>query len=93
MAARPQPQVRVVVHAQPCVDRQPGVDGPEIPRFDAFLEHGLNPPLVGTPPLPERLGVLAREGGEIMQEDPDVVAEAEDHVEQFLTEHGQLLSR
>jgi enoyl-CoA hydratase/carnithine racemase len=93
MTARAHRQVGVVVHAEPGGDRQPGVEQPEVPGLHALLEHGLNRSLVPAPPLPEHLGVLAGQRGEVMQEHPDVVGEAKDDVEEFLTHHRQLLGR
>jgi len=93
MAAGAQGQVRVVVHAEPGGNREPGVARPEVAGLDALLEDGLDPALVGAPPLPEHLGVLAGQRGKIVQEHPDVVGEAEDHVEQFLAQHRQPLGR
>ena len=91
VTTRAQRQVGVVVHAEPRADRQPGVQRAEVTGLDALLKHGLNLSLVRPPPLPEHLGVLAGQRGEVMQEHPDVVGEAEDDVKELLTEHRQLL--
>ncbi len=63
----------------------------ELARLDAGLEDGLDPALVRAAPLAELLGPLAGERRELVQEHPDVIRVAVDHVEQLLAEHGQLL--
>ena len=59
----------------------------------ARLEDPLDPPFVLPPPLSELLGVLAGEGWELVQEDPHVIGVADDDIEQFLAQHGQLVRR
>ena len=64
-----------------------------MPGFGARLEHRLDPSLVLSPPLPELLGILTCQCRELVQEHPDVIGVADDDIEQFLTEHGQLVRR
>ena len=92
-STRLQPQVGVVVHPEPRHGGQPRLQFTELARVDARLEHRLDPPLVAAAPLAELLGAVAGECRELVQEDPDVIRVAVDHVEQLLTEHGQLLRR
>ena len=81
------------MHAEPGQSGQPRVDIPELARVDAGVEDRLDPPLVLPPPAVELLGPFAGEGGELVQEDPDVIGVAVDHVEQLVAEHGQLRRR
>ena len=91
--ARLEPQVRVVVHAEPREGGEPRVDVAELSRVDAGLQDRLDPPLVLAPPHAELLGAFARERGELVEEDPDVIGIAVDDVEQLVAEHRQLLRR
>jgi hypothetical protein len=81
------------VHAEPRPRRQPGVDGAELSRVDAGAQDPLDPALVVAPAVAELLGAVGRQRGEFVQEDPDVIGIAVDHVEQLLTEHRQLRGR
>ena len=63
----------------------------ELARVDPGLENRLDPSLVLAAAPAERRGALAGEGGELVQEDPDVVRVAVDDVEQLVAQHGQLL--
>ena len=92
-SARLQPQVGVVVHAQPGQGGQPRVERAELARVDAGPEDRLDPALVLASPALELLGPLAGERRELVQEDPDVVGVAMDDVQQLVAEHGQLLRR
>src|SRR5437763_10070091 len=89
-AARLQPEVRVVVHAEPRPRRQPRVQVAELARVEPGLEDGLDLSLVLPAPHAEPVGTFAGERRELVQEDPDVIRVAVDHVEQLLAEHGQL---
>src|SRR5947209_14197374 len=89
-AACLQPEVRVVVHAEPGPGRQPRVDVAELARLHAGLEDGLDLSFVLAPPTPELVGALAAESVELVEDDPDVIGLAVDHVEQLLAEHGEL---
>ena len=93
LAARLEPEVRVVVHAEPRHGGQPGLEVTELTRVDARLQDGLDPLLVGPAALAELLGPLAGERRELVQEDPDVIGVAVDDIEQLLAEHGQLPRR
>ena len=93
MAARFEPQVRVVVHAEPREGREPRVDLAELPGIDAGLQDRLDPLLVRPPAHAELLGPLGRERRELVEEDPDVVGVAVDDVEQLVAEHAQLRRR
>ena len=92
-AARLEPQVRVVVHAEPGVRRQPGVDVTELAGLDSGAEHRLHPPLVRPASDAELRGPGTGQSGELVQEHPDVVRVAVNHIEQLVAEHGQLLRR
>ena len=81
------------MHAEPRHGGQPRVEVAELACVDAGLEDRLDPSLVLAAPLAELLGPFAGERGELVQEDPDVVGVAVDHVEQLVAEHGQLLRR
>ena len=61
------------------------------PESTPALEDPLDPSLVLPAPPAESLGTLAGEGREFVQEDPHVIGIAVDHVEQLVTQHGQLL--
>ena len=52
--ARPQPEVGVVVHAEPRPGREPRVEVAELARLDAGPQDGLDPALVLLAPLAER---------------------------------------
>ena len=88
-----QPQVRVVVHAEPRARREPRVDVAELPGVDAGLQHRLDPALVLPPAVAELLGALVGERGELVEEHPHVVRIAVDDVEQLVAEHRQLRRR
>ena len=81
------------MHPEPRHRGQPRLHRSELARVDAGLEDGLDPLLVLAATLAELGGTLAGEGRELVEEDPDVIRVAVDHVEQFVTEHGQLLRR
>ena len=81
------------MHAQPRHGRQPRVQLPELPRVNAGLQDRLDPSLVLTAPHPELGGPFARKRREFVQEDPDVIRIAVNHVEQLFTEQGQLRRR
>ena len=72
---------------------QPRVEVAELARLDAGPQDRLDPPLVARAPLAELLGAFAGERRELVQEDPDVIRVAVDHVEQLVAEHGQLRRR
>ena len=65
----------------------------ELAGIDAGLQDRLDPSLVLASTLAELRGPFAGECRELVQEDPDVIGVAVDHVEQLLAEHGQLLRR
>src|ERR1035437_4835449 len=92
-SARLKPQVRVVVHPEPSHGGQPRLQLTELARVDAGLEDRLDPFLVLAAALAELRRPLAGERRELVQEYPDVIRVAVDHVEQFLTKHGQLQRR
>ena len=79
------------MHPEPRHCRQPGLQLTELARVDAGLEDRLDPPLVLAAPPAELGGALAGQRRELVQEDPDVIRVAVNHVEQLLAEHGQLL--
>ena len=62
-AARLEPQVRVVVHAEPRERREPRVDVAELARVDAGLQDRLDPALVLAPAHAELLGAFGGERG------------------------------
>src|SRR5437764_4161103 len=69
-AARLQPQVRVVVHAEPRPCREPRVEVTEFAGVDAGLEDGLDAALVLAAPHAKPFGAFAGERRELVQEDP-----------------------
>ncbi len=81
------------MHPQPRPCRQPGVEIPELPGFHTGSQHRFDPCLVLPAPLTELLGTLTGESRELVEEDPDVVGKAVDHVEQFVPVIGQLHGR
>ena len=78
---------------EPCHGRQPRLQLAELARIDAGLQDRLDPSLVLAAPHTELRGAFAGERRELVQEDPDVIRIAVDHVEQLFTQHGQLLRR
>ena len=81
------------MHTQPRHGRQPRVQLTELPRVNAGLQDRLDPSLVLTAPHPELGGAFARKRREFVQEDPDVIRIAVNHVEQLFTQQGQLRRR
>ncbi len=69
---------------------EPRFELAELARLDARLQDRLDAPLVLTAPPAELLRPLPGEGGELVQEDPDVVRVAMDHVEQLVAVEGDL---
>src|SRR5262245_47633450 len=66
LTASLQPQVRVVVHAQPRQGGEAGLELAELARVDPGLQDGFDPPLVAAAPDTELVGALARERGELV---------------------------
>ena len=81
------------MHPEPCHGGQSRLHGPELARVDTGLEDTFDPLLILATALAELGGTLAGEGRELVEEDPHVIGVAVDHVEQLVTEHGQLLRR
>src|SRR5207302_8924262 len=92
-AARLQPEIRVVVHAEPGTGGQPRVDVSELARVDPGSEDRLDLSFVLPPPAAELVDSAAGKRMELVQEDPDVIGVAMDHVEELVAEHGQLHRR
>ena len=65
-----QPQVRVVVHAEPRACGEPRVDVAELAGVDAGPQDRLDPALVLAPAHAELLGALVGERRELVEEDP-----------------------
>ena len=80
-AADLQPEIGVVVHAEPGQRSQPRIDVTELSGVDPSLDDGLHASLVLASPHAELVGPLARQRRELVQEDPDVVRVAMDDVE------------
>ena len=92
-AAGLQPQVRVVVHAEPGPRGEPRVDGAELAGVDARLQDGFDPALVLAPAVRNCSARVVGERRELVQEHPHVVGVAVDDVEQLGAEHLELLRR
>ena len=86
-AAGLEPQIRVVVHAEPRERGEPRVDVAELAGVDAGLQDRLDPALVLAPAHAELLGALGGERGELVEEHPHVIGIAVDDVEQLVAEH------
>ena len=77
------------MHAEPRERGEPRVDVAELAGVDAVLQDRLDASFVLAPPLTELLGANVGERGELVEEDPDVIGVAVDHVEQLVAEHRQ----
>ena len=81
------------MHAEPGTGGQPRVDVSELARVDPGSEDRLDLSFVLPPPAAELVDSAAGKRMELVQEDPDVIGVAMDHVEELVAEHGQLHRR
>ena len=79
------------MHSEPGERGQPRLDVTELTGIDSGLQDRLDG-LLEHPATPSKLlSPLARQRRKLVQEDPDVVGVAGDHVQQLVSQHRQLL--
>ncbi len=93
LSTRLEPQIRVVVHTEPGQGGEPRLQIAEVAGVNTALEDRLDLLLVLPAPLAELSCVFTGEGRELVQENPDMVRVAMDHVQELDSQHRQLLRR